>query len=457
MIGIRLALEERVGNCSVSGRMIPFVIAAVFLIFSGCGGGGEKLSAVLIVIDGARFDEVGRSTVEGEVTPHLDDFTAGSTRFLQATAPAPWTLPSMASMLTSLHPTVHGAGGSYPEFRAIRPAAITGPEILSRNGVRCAAFVNGPFMAPSFGMAKGFDTYDYEPTTVDRIRSAGSTLDGALQWLGIHGSERFFLLVHLVDPLMDFDPPEPQRSQFLAGYRGSREAPFRGARRWRETELPDYSVRGFARLLYRAELAAVDQEIGRFLAGLDSLGLAQNTAVVVTADHGLEIWDHGSFGEGLSLFEEQIHVPLIMNVPGSGWPDTIRERVGGIDIMPTLVDLMGLPLPEAFQGESLVPFLEGKETRRSSVRFAESILHGGEVKSAVDDRFKLVAKIDGMQKALLDLLVDPSEKASITKTYAERTAELEEQLSIWLKENLNRASALGEDGLTIRIEEEGDT
>jgi arylsulfatase A-like enzyme len=411
---------------------------------------------VLIVVDGARFDEVGRPTVKGEVTPFLDTFTEGATRFLQATAPAPWTLPSMASIVTSLYPTVHGAGGSYPEFRAIRPSVVTAPELLERHGVRCAAFVNGSFLAPSFGLGRGFETYDHAPATGEKIRAAGATLDAALHWLGANRAEPFFVMVHLVDPLMDFDPPEPFRSQFLEGYSGSLQPPFRGARYWREAEIPEYTVRGFAKLLYRAELCATDNEIGRFLAGLDSLGLAGGTAVVVTSPAGFEMWEHGKFGRGHTMYEELIHVPLLMRVPWRDWPAVVKERVGAIDIMPTLFDLLDVPLPGTFQGEPLAPFIEGRGERRSDVRFSESVLHGGETKAAADDRFKLIARIDGAQKALLDLLVDPHEKASITKTYAEKTAALEARLAGWLEENLHRAAALGEEGITIRIEEEGD-
>ena len=184
--------------------------AALLLLAAGCARTPEPpRGAVILLIDTCRADEVGSA-----VTPNLAELARSATTFPRATSTAPWTLPAVASLLTSTYPTVHGATGHYPEFGALR-GVRTGAEVLADAGVRTAAIVNCPFLDPALGLGRGFDRFDYYAEHGPEIRTAAETLDTALAWLrGVDG-ERFFLFVHLFDAHMDFDPPEPWRSRFL--------------------------------------------------------------------------------------------------------------------------------------------------------------------------------------------------------------------------------------------------
>ncbi|MFH1680899.1 MAG: sulfatase [Candidatus Eisenbacteria bacterium] len=432
-----------------------FVLPLLLLSLAGCGGGPPPAArnAVVILIDTCRYDDVGRTTPAGAVTPHLDRFAASAASLTEATAPAPWTLPSAASLLTAVYPTEHGALGHYPGFSRLRPEVPTAPEILRENGFRTGALINVAFLHPTLGLDRGFETYDHAPGPNRKVRRAAETFEAAIRWVDAHRGERFFLLIHLFDPHMDFDPPEPHLSRFLDGYSGPLRPPFGDVKRWREEKGVPPEVRDFARALYRAEIAAVDEACGRFLAHLDSTGLAGETVVVVTADHGEEFWDHGAFEHGHTLFEELIHIPLLIRQPGRDWPRRVAGRVGLVDVMPTLFDILGLPAHPGWRGESLLPLLEGEGALSPRYRFSEALLYGYERKVVVGDRYKFTWDEARGRMALFDLAADPRETRNIAEERPETAREMARVLHDWYRGILDRTggSVRGEE---VNMEED---
>jgi arylsulfatase A-like enzyme len=411
--------------------------AAAFLsLAAGCARAPETpRGAIVLLIDTCRADEVGST-----VTPNLVELAQTATTFPRATSPAPWTLPAVASLLTSTYPTVHGAAGRYPEFGALR-GVRTGAEVLADAGVRTAAIVNCPFLDPALGLGRGFDRFDYYAEHGPEIRTAAETLDGALAWLRGVGGERFFLFVHLFDAHMDFDPPEPWRSRFLEGEPRPLEGPFAGVTRWRRSGAPP-EVRRYARALYRAELAAVDDAIGRFVDALAADGLLDEIALVVTADHGEEFWEHGQFEHGHTLYEELIRVPLLVRAPGRGDVREIGARVGLVDVLPTLCDLLGVAPPAGFEGRSLVPLLEGKRSPGETEAYSEAILYGPEWKAITGERWKLVRREDDGSIALFDLEADPGETRNLAESDAARVRAMEARLDDWIRRCEARAESV---------------
>ncbi len=425
-------------------------LLALPLLLSSCGNDGGLDSAIIILIDTCRYDEIGMVTPQGAVTPFLDRFAESATVFSRATAQSPWTLPSTATLLTSLYPTVHGAVGHYPYFAKIRTGVETGPELLNRAGLATAAFVNSAFLDPVLGLDRGFDTYDYVPASKIDLRTAKETFRVAEDWLEQNESRPFFLLVHLFDPHMAYDPPEPFCSRFLRDYRGDLEPPFGDLRRWRE-EMPDPDRRIFARALYHAEVAAVDQACGEFLEWFGKRRISKRTVMVVTSDHGEEFWDHGQFEHGHTLYEELIHVPLLIRAPGRGWPETITKRVGLIDVMPTIFGLLGVDIPGSFHGESLVPLMDGGVSRKA---YAEALLYGYEWKAVLDDRYEFMYQSHGDRRLLFDLDADSLERNSIAADDPARVGRMAESLSEWFTNNVKRAGGEPQGGEIVDMDEE---
>lgn len=433
----------------ISFLLVPLAMLAGLSACVGCGRsvGGDALpieNAIILLIDTCRFDEIGRKTPQGAVTPRIDRFSEDATRFQAATAHAPWTLPSVTSMLTSAYPTVHGAVGLYPNFSKLRDAVPTGAEHLQSHGFATGAFVNCAFLDPALGLDRGFDAYDYVPASNHKLRRAPETLDQALTWIDERDG-RYFLFVHLFDAHMDFDPPEPYLSQFLTDMPRPIEPPFGDVARWRR-EAPTVAMAAFARALYRAEIAAVDAAIGDFIDALEQRGALANTAVVLTSDHGEEFWEHGNFEHGHSLYDELLHVPLIVRAPGRDWEPVIDARVGLVDVLPTLCELLGVPQNESFEGESLVPVARGEEPR-SPYRFAESVLYGYEKKAAMDARFKYSYQDKDRVSAMYDLVADPLERQPVAERDSTRKQQLANELLQWFQGSLKRTegSQRGED------------
>ncbi|NNE08553.1 MAG: sulfatase [Gemmatimonadetes bacterium] len=440
----------------ISFLFAPLALLAGLAPLHGCGKQGGSAppaeNAIVLLIDTVRFDEIGRRTAQGPVTPQIDRFSQGATRFQAATAHAPWTLPSVASLLTSAYPTVHGAVGLHPSFSKLRDAVPTGAEHLRSHGFETGAFVNCAFLDPALGLDRGFDDYDYLPASNRQLRRAPRTLDQALTWID-ERSGRYFLFVHLFDAHMDFDPPEPFLTQFLTDIPRPAEPPFGDVARWRR-EAPTAEMAAFARALYRAEIAAVDAAIGDFLDALEQRGALANTAVVITSDHGEEFWEHGNFEHGHTLYDELLHVPLIVHAPGRDWEPTVEARVGLVDVLPTLCEVLGVPMNESFEGESLAPVARGAETL-SPYRFAESVLYGYEKKAAMDSRFKYIYQDKDRVSLMYDLVIDPLERQSIAESDSTRRQLLASELLQWFQRSLARTegSQRGEEVVDILEED----
>jgi arylsulfatase A-like enzyme len=349
-------------------------VAALLLVLAtlhGVGCGPENRAArpnvLLIAVDTLRADKLGCYGCELGATPRIDELATRSVRFRNAYAHAPWTLPSLASLLTSLHPHQHGAGGYLGSFRKLEEPRRSVAEHFRDAGYATASVVNVDFLTETFGLTQGFDHVDFEvyPDNV-RVRNASRTTDAALSWLETGRRRPFFLLVHYFDPHMVYAPPKEYRARFaeprdrddstwVFGTRAQVLAERQGRFR-----LDEETVRRAERL-YDGEVAFTDHEVGRLLDGLRERGLEENTIVVFTSDHGEEFWDHGGFAHGHTVYEEQVRVPLLVSWPARLKPASVEATVGQIDVAPTLCDLAGIDSEPEFFGGSLVPFFDDPE------------------------------------------------------------------------------------------------
>ena len=292
---------------------------------------------ILITLDTVRADRMGFLGSQRGLTPTLDALAKHSIVFTRAYSQVPLTTSSHATILTGTFPEFHGVNDFGEPLLAEVPYL---PALLHRHGYRTAAFVGSLVLDPVGGMApgfdRGFDTYDagfrkHKPGE-DRFqtveRRGAEVVEHALRWLGEHPAGPFFLWVHLYDGHDPYDPPPP------------------------------YSVR-FANSPYDGAIAYLDSCVGKLLTELRARNLYNSATIIVMADHGESLGQHGEETHGVFLYDETIHVPLVLKLPQDrSAKKRIGSRVGLVDVAPTLLEVAGIAVPSSVQGESLVGMIE---------------------------------------------------------------------------------------------------
>jgi arylsulfatase A-like enzyme len=322
--------------------------------------GASRPDIVVLLLDTLRADRLGCYGWERARTPNLDALAERGVLFLDATAAAPWTLPSHASLFSSLYPSEHAM---WNDEHRLAARVETVAEVLRDEGYATAAFSEGGYVRPSYGFAQGFDRFVVGPLNVR------TTFDVALRWTAT-APEPFLLFVQTYQVHSPYDPPSTERAELVRPYAGELtervhppDHPW-GRTQFENTLGPD-DVR-YIEDLYDAEIAYLDREVGRLCRELERLGKWENTLFVVTSDHGEELADHGHFGHGFSLYREQLHVPLILHQPGVFEGGGIaRHPVHGLDLAPTLARAAGARHPAAWRGTPLA--LEPGEGSRTIV------------------------------------------------------------------------------------------
>ena len=317
----------------------------------------QHRNILLISIDTLRADGLGCYGNPRDTSPQIDSLAALGVRFSRALALSSWTLPSHMTMVTGLQPSVHGCRASpmwTRTFDRLDERWVTLAEVLRGWGYATVAFTDGRLVGPAFGFDQGFEICDDSGHGIRRIA------EKAIDWLDRdHGQRPFFLFLHCYD-VHHYRPPEeyaelfvddaPERIVALRNRGKELEARLNAnAFDWMDPAEVDY-----IRALYDAEIRKTDAACGRVLANLRRQGLAGETIVIVTSDHGEEFWEHCGTGHGWSLHQHQLRIPLILRVPGVAEPGRIDDQwVGLADLMPTILDLLGLPIPSEVQGISV--------------------------------------------------------------------------------------------------------
>jgi len=409
-------------------------------LLAACGRArSDAPRVVLILVDTLRRDSL--SCYGGaRPTPAIDALAAQGVRFEQALSSAGWTLPAAASILTGVSPAVHQAHGKKTRLTPISQDVPTGAELLSAQGVRTLAFTNAAFVNPLLGLTRGFEFESHHHAYNRDIRRADATLDAALAELQKDDGRPVFCLVHLFDPHLDYDPPGEFAQRYTEGLSDARRP-----LRWedcsqvlpgqKETVTPEHVAR--VRSAYDAEVAFVDQQIGRFVEVLRARGDLERTAIVLSADHGEEFWEHGAFEHGHSLYDELVRVPLVLvrpHEPKAGRALDVPVRT--LDLMPTIFELLGRAPAEGFEGESLLALLgEGEHEARTAL--LDGTLYGFDKVGLRTERYKLVLDRDPRAAApveLYDWRADPGELHDLTKSEPDvvtrLTAELEARLML---------------------------
>jgi arylsulfatase A-like enzyme len=414
-------------------------LATGLLIAATCAACAESEPpphVILIVVDTLRADALGCHGHDAAHTPAIDAFAAESVRFTDAVSSSGWTLPSVSSLLTGVWPSLHKATGKLTLLRPISPDAPTLAELLVDEGYATLGFANAAFLSPLLGLDRGFQVFDHKHAYNQDVRRADQTVSDALLALDTRDTDKpLFLLVHLFDAHLDYDPLPKDLARATAGLTGP--APplsLRGCKELAADEPPSPELQAWVRAVYDAEVAAIDRAFARLRADLVARGIWDDAVVILTADHGEEFWDHGGFEHGHTLYSELIHVPLIIKAPRSAGiePRTINAQVRVLDTFPTVFDLCELPLQRTFSGRSMLPLMRG-EPDAERVAFSEATLYGHEELSWRTERWHLILDLDPKRtrpEILIDRAGDPS--ADVASLHPEVTATLRADLEAFL-------------------------
>jgi choline-sulfatase len=353
------------------------------------------MNLVVITLDTTRADHVGAYGSTLVKTPALDALATEGVLFEQAMTVAPLTLPAHCSIMTGKFPPEHGARDNGGFF--LGPEQLTLAEILKARGFQTGGFIAAYVLDGKWGINQGFDTYfdDFDMKDVrgkptgDIQRPGNDVVDKALPWIGTVKNQRFFAWIHLYDPHTPYAPPEPYRSQY-AGHP------------------------------YRGEIAFTDAMVGRVVDYLRTNNLLDNTVIAVVGDHGESLGEHGEDAHGFFIYESAARIPFIIRAPFERLRGRrVADPVRAVDMMPTVLGLLGVPSPQGISGTTLLPLMTGERNGLDLEGYAESMYplhHYGwsELRAIRSGRYKA---IDAPRPELYDLEQDPKE---LTNIFAER-------------------------------------
>jgi choline-sulfatase len=363
----------------------------------------RKPNLVLVTIDTLRADRLGCYGYTKIETPNLDQLARKGVLFENAVTHTPLTAPSHASLFTGLYPTVHGVrdtGGF------ILPSShLTIAEILRKQGWDTAAFVGSSVLKKHFGFDHGFAVYDDEMPKPDprkvaaeyAERRAGVVIDRAVRWLASPRRTPYFLWVHVFDPHSPYNPPSPFREKYLA-------RPYDG------------------------EVAYTDRQLGRLFAAVAKQSPPENTLIAVLSDHGESLSEHGEYTHGVFLYDSTLRIAFLLSGPGVPAGLRVKPQARAIDLLPTVLELMGGKAPPSVQGTSLVPTFKGKEAAAWS--YEESLypkinMGWAELRGIRTNRWKYIR---APKAELYDLTQDPAETTNVIGSHPLEVQQLEAHL-----------------------------
>jgi arylsulfatase A-like enzyme len=431
-----------------AGLALLVVLLAGFAgVVAGCRLPTQRgrWNVVVVLIDTLRADRLGAYGYPRPTSPHFDELAAGSHLFTAARAQAPCTFPSANSLLTSRYPARFLG---QPDRALGIPEGIPSiAELLAPRGWATAAVSASPVVRkspgkqnPRGGFGRGFASFDESCEWRDGncvTNRAVAALDGL--------REPFFLYLHYLDPHGPYQPPRELRQRFV-----SARSALHWIRRGNPNPIAEMLYKGgptvtwdaedvrYLQQLYDAEVAAVDAQLGRVLAELRARGLHERTLLAVVADHGESFLEHeGVIKHCRSLYDSELHTPFLLRLPRQREGSRITTQVQNLDLVPTLLDLLGEPIEgRGFEGRSLVPLLE-----RGAGENGPAFGMMSSLRSVADGHHKLIHDLRAGTWKLFDLERDPGERHDLVRSERRTFAALRERLLAWL------AEVEGEDGL----------
>jgi arylsulfatase A-like enzyme len=452
----------------------------------------DRPSVILITLDTVRADHLSLYGYGQDTTPNLKRFSKNATLYTRAIAASDMTLSSHASIFTSMYPSRHGTHYAPPPYtlgRPLRKEYTTLAEILSERGYLTMSVVaNYVYLGRQFGLAQGFEYLDRRPRA-NFLRPPepfflSSAIRNALTWFAPPSSfaadyrsaeeinfaafrvldavwrddARFFLFVNYLDahwpyvsppPFDSGDPPPPE------AYRGDDFSRLKRDVMAFERPLPE-ERRQRLESLYDLGIRYLDVHVGKLIAHLKELGLYEKSLIIITADHGEAFGERNRIGHGVSVYQDQVHVPLLIKYPYQSRGAIVSEFVSLVDIMPTILDVLGYQVPSFAEGASLATVAARTSRPVISESFPAKFLldfnprFNRIARAVFSGPFKFIHSTAGKTQ-LYDLTKDPTEAHDISTANYEMTNELQMQLGRWLEdvEAASRSSVAPDQGSEI--------
>jgi arylsulfatase A-like enzyme len=434
------------------------LVSAALVAAPGCRPvRGNRLNVLLVTLETTRADHLGAYGYPRDTSPSFDRAASQGVLFEHHSTVSPRTNPSLAALLTSTYPHENGVRNL---LLSLEPENRTLAEVLRAAGYATGAVQTHPRLVKASGLAQGFRDY-YDDVAAHPLANQACARAAAWMRDASRGSRPWFLWIHLMDPHWTYDPPEPWRTRYVAEDPRTR-ALYEDLKARRLTigpiifgnTMPPDEVASFIGL-YDAELRFTDDALGGLLQSVGDLGLAGKTLVVVTADHGESLGEHDYFFEHGDLGSEpEVHIPLLFRWPGRlSEGRRIASTVRSVDVAPTILDLAGLPAEPAFRGQTLRPYLDGKEVAdracfgETDMNFHEENLFReipgilGKSRWLRRGRFKLVFVPHAARPAdwrLYDLVADPGELENAGNRLPEVRDALRRELGAFMAEDAGK-------------------
>jgi arylsulfatase A-like enzyme len=388
---------------------------------------------VLIVVDTLRADHLGCYGYERNTTPNIDRLASQAIRFENAISTASWTLPAVASLLTSQYPSPLGIRDRAVRLDERFPLLS---ELLQEHGYATRGFVSHAMVSAELGFGRGFDAYHEESSSAHRAITSPSITREAISFLRSDEQRPFFLFLHYFDPHYDYLLHEEH--DFSPPYGGPLGSGESVPELWSRLETLSPADVAYLVSLYDSEIAFTDRYIGEVLEELEARDRFDDSIVVVTADHGEEFLERGWLGHSITLHQELIRVPLIIKLPGVG-ARVVDTPVSLMDVAPTLLHHLGLEVSPSLDGRVL-DLASGTPVSSAPVfseTFNPQVHRPGRpravsLRSVVLGRRKLI--FDGIRgaSAIYDLAEDPREQSDLSERSDEGAERLEALLRDWM-------------------------
>lgn len=383
--------------------LVAVLVVAASLAWFLLSGKPEIRNVLLISLDTTRADHLGCYGFQKSTTPNIDAIAEDGTLFEHAVTPVGLTLPSHSSVFTGTYPPYHQVHDN--ANTRLSQSSLTLAEVLRAHGFATVAVVSSDVLERKFGLDQGFDVYDDqlgEPGDAEDaiMRSGGDTSLHVREYLAQYRDEPFFMFAHFYDPHIDYAPPEPFASQYADD-------------------------------LYTGEISYMDQCVGEIISKLKEFDLYDSTLIVVMGDHGESLGEHGEAEHGYYVYQSVVHVPLIILSPGERGGKRIGQVVSLVDVMPTILSYLDIPIPQSVQGKDLSGFAgEQSDSGQGRYVYTEAMTatkYGcNPLLGLVGDRWKY---IETKRPELYDLKKDPGERNNLIQSYPQMAQHMREELA----------------------------
>ena len=398
-------------------------------------------NVLVISYDTLRADHLSLYGYERDTSPNLDAIGEQSVVFESAIAQSSSTFPSHMSLFQSRYASTTST------------AAPMLAEVLRSAGYATAAFTGGGNLAGKFGFDRGFDRYD----EIRQLSGLVELMPMFESWLRAQPERPFFAFLHTYDIHHPYDPPAPFDSMFFGDYEGSITGKRTGnllnkirrihhfAEDTTEVSLSDDDRKKIV-ALYDGGVRYADQYLGQIQALLHELGLWDNTIVVFLSDHGEEFWEHKQVLHSFTVFQEAIHVPLVIKMPKQQRAGLrIEQQVRLMDVSPTLLDLLDIPIPESMLGQSLRSVIDAPQDNERS-----AVSEMSDYRAYLTPPHKLIVDASDRRLLLFDLSSDPTEQNDLSEQNRDRARQLYRELA----EELRDLSSHSVDGIAKDLPED---